>query len=324
MSTAQPPAKISMDDLVRHAVRQASDQVPSDVAARVAEMVPAFDRALANLPPAPLNAVIFHLTLPEENRYIKYTDISADHGAIDYVAVLKHAFAMTRGFNPASRIIYITGLSDDCSFVPPDVTIVRLPLKPAWLMYDRVVAVNAYMQSSAFNANTVFLDSDAFPNWPLDRVFRLNFDVGVTYRGGGLMPLNEGVIFSAHRPGLAARRFFTRYLASYEALCRDDFVIGIYKDIRRWRGGQLSLNSCATAVGVMNEVTPRQISGAVVQYLNCDDYNFSVRTGESYSTAQLQRKYILHLKGPIKSGVDGLAAFQRTWLQQVMQGAIGT
>src|SRR3546814_15352353 len=89
-------------------------------------------------------------------------------------------------------------------------------------MYERVVAISAFVQSRAFASDTAFLDSDAFVNLPLAPLFRLPFDVAVTYRNDpGLMKINEGVIFASPRRGLAARGFFRRYLATYEALRGD-------------------------------------------------------------------------------------------------------
>ncbi|HEX6958962.1 MAG TPA: TylF/MycF/NovP-related O-methyltransferase [Ferrovibrio sp.] len=314
--TAKQPMH-SMDALIRHAAESATDSLAFDVAARVAELAGRFEAACADLPAAPLALVIFHLKLPEEHRRIDYVDIKADQGNIDYVSVLRHTFAMARGFNPDARIIYITGEGDDTSFVPADIVTVRLPLKPQWLMYERVVAMAAYMQSAAFAQNTVFLDSDAFCNWPLGKVFQLSFDVAVTFRDQpGLMPVNEGVIFAAHRPNGAARHFFTRYLATYEALCRSKTVADIYGDIRRWRGGQLALNGASAAVGTLSEIDQRMLSGALVRYLPCDDYNFFIRDNETYQLDVLQRKYILHLKGPAKGSVPAVSRFQQQRLQQ--------
>lgn len=312
-----------MSEVIRQAVKAAVNEPPAAVAARVTDMGRVFDAAVAGLPPAPLTILTFHLTLPDEHRIIEYIDIKADQGQIDYGPVLQHTFAMARGFNPGCRIIYVTGEHDDVSFVPADVIVVRLPLSPAWLMYERVVAVNAYMQSGAFAANTVFLDSDAFANWPLGSVFGGGFDVGITFRDSDfLMPVNEGVIFAAHKPGdngAGARRFFARYLATYEALCVTPQIVDLYGDIRRWRGGQLSLNGAAGAMGVFSDFDRRVIDGAVVQYLHCDDYNFFIRDGESYTKRQLERKYVLHLKGSSKSSVASVAHFQQNWLAQVRE-----
>jgi hypothetical protein len=320
MST--PPANPfpTMSRMIRHVSEQARNDIPADVARRVASMIPAFDQAVAGLQPAPLTIVIFHLKLPDEHRMIDYADVKGDQGAFDFTGVLQHNFMMARAFNPTCRIIYITGETDDTSFVPDYVTTVRLPLQPKWLMYERVVAVNAFMESKAFSSHTAFLDSDAFANWPLDRVFLLKFDVGVTFRDiDGLMPVNEGVIFAAHQPGLKARNFFRRYLATYEALCLDRPIIDFYKDIRRWRGGQLSLNAAIGTTGILSDLDQREIVGAKVRYLHCNDYNFTIKGGVEYQIAQLKRKYVLHLKGSGKTIVHAVAQFQHQLLRELLQ-----
>lgn len=312
-----------MMDFITHAADLATMDLAPEIESRVADLAKRFDAAVASLPPVPLTVLIYHLKLPEEHRHIDYVDIQADQGKIDYTAVLLHTFAMARGFNPDCRILYVTGENDDTGFVPADVTVVRLPLNPGWLMYERVVAMNAYVQSAAFTGHTAFLDSDAFANAPLDRVFELAFDVAVTYRNSpGLMPLNEGVIFATKRPNDGAKAFFRRYLATYEALRVSPKIVDHYGEIRRWRGGQLSLNGAANATGHLSDLDRQTIEGALVRYLACDDYNFFIRDGEEYSRGQLKRKYILHLKGPSKKSIASAANFQLPWLADMRKHGV--
>lgn len=311
------------EELAEYAAGQVTDALPPAVEARLQDLAGRFDAAVAGLPPAPLTFVIFHLALPPETQKIDYVDIKGDQGNVDYVPVLQHGFDIARSFNPDCRIIFVTNEGDATDFVSADVVVVRLPLKPHHLMYERVVAVNAYMQSQAFASDTVLLDGDAFVNRPLKPVFRLPFDVAVTYRNGeNEMKINEGVIFVAHRSGLAVRGFFRRYLATYEILCADPVVLRLYGDIRRWRGGQLSLSTIAHIPGVISEIDGRDIAGAWVRYLDSGSYNYFLRPGATISIATLQRKYILHLKGSDKKNVHAVAAFQRGWRDE-LQGAAG-
>lgn len=320
MSAAANPLGRPMEDLVGHAAGRATDDLPPDVAARVAELARAIEAACAGLPPAPLTVLIFHLQLTEDSRRIAYADMApADQGATDYRPVLAHAFAMARGFNPDCRILFVTGMTDSVDFVPADAVVVRLPLAPQALMYERVVAMAAYVQSAVFDADTVFLDSDAFANRPLGPVFRLPFDVAVTWRNDpGLMKINEGVIFAACRPGRGARAVFRRYLATYEALCTDPLVTATYGDIRRWRGGQLSLSAICHVPGVIDDTDSRRIGDAVVRYLPCDAFNFMIRGGTEYPLPLLHRKFVVHLKGLQKQSLPGLAGVQRILLRERM------
>ncbi|MEK9967851.1 MAG: hypothetical protein VW600_01860 [Ferrovibrio sp.] len=307
----------SMAGFIDHAAALATQNIAPETEARIIDLAKRFDAAVAGQPAAPLTVVIYHLSLPEQHRRIDYIDIQADQGAIDYTGVLQHTFAMARGFNPDCRILYVTGMADDTGFVPAGVTVVRLPLDPGGLMYERVVAVNAYLASAAFTGSTAFLDSDAYANAPLEKVFDLTFDVAVTYRDArGLMPLNEGVIFAAKRETGGAQRFFRRYLGTYEALCDSPMVKEVYGNIKRWRGGQLSLNGAAIAIGNISDLDRREIDGALVRYLNCDDYNFFIRDAGQYSKGLLKRKYVLHLKGPSKASVGTAAEFQIPWLAE--------
>src|SRR3546814_17492607 len=122
------------------------------------------------------------------------------------------------------------------------------------------------------------------------------------------MKINEGVIFASPRRGLAARGFFRRYLATYEALRGDPVVVGQYKEIRRWRGGQLSLSAVSHIAGVVSETDIRKVAGALVRYLPCNSCNFFVRDGDKWPHVILQRKFVLHLKGPTKNAVAPVAA----------------
>jgi hypothetical protein len=307
-----------MEDLAEYAAGCATDALPPALEVRLRDFAARFDVAVAGLAPAPLTCVIFHLALPPEAQKVEYVDVKFDQGKADYPAVLRHAFAMARGFNPDARILYITGETDEAGFVPPDVVTVRLPLAPQHLMYERAVAITACMQSGAFASDMVFLDSDAFVNQPLAPLFRLPFDVAVAYRNDPrLMKINEGVILAGRRPGLAARGFFRRYLATYAALCEDAAVTRFYGDIRRWRGGQLSLSAVAHVPGLVDESDRREIAGALVRYLPCNSCNFFIRDGETHGATVLNRKYILHLKGSKKRSVGALAQFQQGRLAQL-------
>jgi hypothetical protein len=308
----------TMLDLMRTAVNSVSNSLSADVETRVKSMVPAFNKACENLEHAPITIVVFHLELEKEHQKIEYLDVSIDQGRIDYKSILTHHFKASYLFNPGVRIIYITGEHEDIKFVPEGVIVVRLPLESKWLMYERVVALTAYTQSKAFSSNTVMLDSDAIPNYRLSRVFELPFDIALTYRQpSSMMSINEGVIFVAHRPDVKAKDFFIRYLATYEVLCNNAFVLDTYKDIRRWRGGQLALNGAGKASGHFSEFEHCYANGALVRYLDSTDYNFTVRLGESYTYEQLMRKYVLHLKGPNKPEITALIKFQDEWHKAV-------
>ena len=81
---------------------------------------------------------------------------------------------------------------------------------------------------------------------PISAVFKNDFDIGLTHRHiVGQMSINEGVIFANTRIRDAVIKFFDSYVASYLAAEESKEIAKIYQNIRRWRGGQLAINSAA-------------------------------------------------------------------------------
>lgn len=166
-------------------------------------------------------------------------------------------------------------------------------------MFERAEAMCAFVHSDSFNAPTVFMDSDAFPNADLLPVFDSVRDIGLTYRDTpGLMPINEGVIFA--QPTDAARAFFRAYLGTFEAL-RGLLVETDW----RWWGGQLALN----ALGYISDPASSVIHSAV-NLLPCDTYNFSPDTEADLDPAVLDTKSVIHLKGGRKDMFERVRAYQ--------------
>ncbi|MEQ8733911.1 MAG: hypothetical protein RIC29_03240 [Rhodospirillaceae bacterium] len=326
MDTRPPPEVLyrMMRGLMNSAINSASNTLAKETKERVDVLAQRFDDACEGSNDSDLTIIVFHLELEDAYKKVDYVDISFDQSLVNYKVILEYHFQASRMFNPSARIIFICGQGDDVSFVPDDVVIVRLPLKSEWLMYERVVSLTAYARSKSFTSNTVMLDSDAIPNYSLKTVFELNFDVALTYRQPStLMTLNEGVIFVGFgEDGRKSQKFFERYLATYEQLCENEFVIKQYKEIRRWRGGQLALNGAGKAIGFMSEFDQTYANEALVRYLQGEDYNFSVIVGESYDLERLRRKYILHLKGPMKPDLKVIVEFQRLWHGELLASGL--
>jgi len=271
-----------------------------------------FDRARIATPRAnPVNVFVYHYPVPAEASKISYADIRMDQGAFDYDKIIEHCLvaALSRGADV--HVYLVTSAEFGRQFRHPRLAVVALDVDPVAPMYERVRAMAAYMRSSAFDADTAFLDGDAFANRSLKPVFQCPFDVAVTYRGdAGLMPINEGVIFAAHARPAAASAFFDSYVATYDKLIGHPPIVAHYGDIRRWRGGQLTLNALTCPLGVPSEIDAAEVFGAHVRYLPCHGFNFSMEGGQKYSAEELDTKYVLHLKGPRKSFLDAIAKFQ--------------
>lgn len=294
----------TLDAVITAARESANNELPDEWRARVATRVVEFDAVAA---PAALNVFLFHQSVSADTKAVSTVDIKGlDHSQFDYDLLIKRNVSIALWSNPGSRVVLVT----DAAFLPngfddPRVSIVRLPLANGEPMFERVVSMLAYVESSAFTAPTIFLDSDAFLIRYAAGFFLTGFDVGVTYRDiGGQMPINEGVIFANHQDREAVRNFFRRYLATYLQLERHPIVCETYGNVRRWRGGQLSINAASGGLARYAAGVYPMTTGGRLACLPCSRYNYSPDAEYEIGPAMLSRALILHLKGNRKPWLD--------------------
>jgi len=263
-----------------------------------------------NLEPGNLNVVIFHVNIPNDVSQVTTPDIkNLDHASIDYETLVKLNIEISLKSNPRSRVFLLTD-NEFCSHLKPHarLAIHRIRVNSREPMFERVMAMLTYSRSRLFDQPTVFLDSDAFLLRPVHNLFANAFDIGLTHRNIlGQMPVNEGVIFSNNINITGVRAFFEAYLSSYLALenCQD--LSKIYTNIRRWRGGQLAINSVANGGQVYRSgLTNRHELGARIVVLPCAKYNLSQIDEDEVDSRLANRVAILHLKGPRKSWINRL------------------
>jgi hypothetical protein len=304
VETKRDKVRRTLDAVITAARESVSDHVPIEWREKVAARVTSFDAVAA---PALLNVFLFHQSVSADAKVVSTADIKAiDHSQFDYDLLIKRNVSIALWSNPGSRVTLVT----DAAFLPkgiddPRVSIVRLPLVNGEPMFERVVAMLAYVESAAFTAPTVFLDSDAFLIRYAAGFFSSIFDVAVTYRDiVGLMPINEGVIFANTQDREAVRRFFRRYLATYLQLERHPVVRETYGNVRRWRGGQLSINAASGGLARYAAGIRAMASGERLACLPCSRYNFSPVSGQEIGPAMLSRALVLHLKGLRKPWLD--------------------
>ena len=298
--------------LVREGVRLANEAYTSELPEEWDRIVEARARDLgsphAELEPGNLNVVIFHVKIPPEAGKIKAPDIkNLDHDKVDYETLIKLNIQIALKTNPRSRVFLLT----DYEFLLDQsqnsrLCVSRLELNNLEPMFERVLTMAAYVRSELFDQPTVFLDSDAFLLRPVHNVFVNRFDVAFTHRKlVGQMPINEGVIFVNNLEKCVARSIFNSYIAIYVALETHSEIGKIYGSLRRWRGGQLSVNGIAQG----NQVYATCISDARigrVAYLPCSAYNLSEISAAEVNAALTSRSAVLHLKGNRKFWVDAL------------------
>jgi|GEM_PF-2776112 len=258
-----------------------------------------------------LNIFTFHSSVPESASKISLPDVAVDHGSIDYDVIVEEMIRSALAFQPDAHVFFVTDMLTMPTLEHPRVSVIRLPLERDFPMYERVQAMWAYAHSSLYQKPTAFLDSDAFINKDISWVFHKDMDLAVTYRGGGLMPINEGVFFANVRDIGAVASFFDHYLLIYRGLLGDPVVRKMYGDVRRWRGGQLSLNAIACPLGLPSSMDKAFFLNAQIDYHPCSELNFSFDYDlKELSKAELIAKSIIHLKGGRKILLDHLCELQ--------------
>ena len=256
-----------------------------------------------------LNVVIFHINIPKEDSVISSIDIkNLDHHSFDYETMIILNIRVTLWSNPNSIVFLITDEDFLKNFSHERLVIIRSNVNPKAPMYERVMAMNAFVRSSLFSAPTVFLDSDAFLINNPQSLFQLSFDIGLTHRDvKPQMAVNEGVIYAHIRNKARTRRFFDTYLAIYSALDSDDELAKIYQNIRRWRGGQLSINGAAGGNIVYSTCIQHDPLGYTSAFLPCSRYNLSLQTFSPKDFSLHNNCLVLHFKGSRKLWISNFA-----------------
>ena len=303
--TMQAPA------LIDHCRQFVNPEAELAVDETLRDYVKIFDSHLGAFNDHAVTIFTFHTTVPESASKISLPDVAVDHGKIDYDSICEEMLRSALTFQPDAHIIFVTDHLTMQALNHPKVSVVRLPIDTRFPMYERVQAMWAYAHSSLYQKPTVFLDSDAFINKDTSWVFHHNMDLAVTYRGGGLMPINEGVFFANARNTASVAQFFDHYLLVYRQLLEDPVVTKMYGDVRRWRGGQLSLNAVTCPLGVPSSLDTAFFLGVKIEYHPCSELNFSFDYDlKQLSKDELKAKSIIHLKGGRKILLDHLTELQ--------------
>lgn len=298
-----------LEELIDHAAGLVADGMTEQVDRRMRQMAAAFD-AVLNPSTAPLNVFAYHVDMGGAGK-VSYRDVVMDTTRFDYQAVLQAFVDSVQRWHPDATIYLATSPGSPLAALASDrVRVVPLEVASDQPMYERVNAMCAYVHSRAFNADTLFLDSDAFLNSRFGLYLDGDYDVAVTVREvPGLMPVNEGVIVARAAHPERVRAFFRRYLSTYEALREDARIRAYYGDIRKWRGGQLSLNAVAHAASPFSPYRQLTVDGIRLRVLPCDPFNYSYEYGQAVTARELREKVIVHLKGGRKSSLDGWLAY---------------
>lgn len=299
----------ALTGLIEHAAALSNSSPSTSALERLRDMAERFNTSCPGRD-APINIFLYHVDMGEAS-HLSYRDISFDASRYDYRIVIDTFLECVQQWLPNAMVYLATkNASPLREFASEQVRVVELDVDAARPMYERVFAMCAYTQSVAFSANTLFLDSDAFLNADITPYLEADFDIAITTRDTpGLMPINEGVIVARMEHPEAVKSFFLRYLATYETLVNDPPTQTFYGDIRKWRGGQLSLNAITHNLSPFSPYRTLSVMGTRLRALPCDVFNYSYEYGSSLNLENLDMKFIVHLKGARKDVMEQFRAY---------------
>jgi hypothetical protein len=239
-----------------------------------------------------MNFVTFHVDTTKH----KSTHSKVNLAQQEYVRMIELMIRSARFFHPEASATVLTDFESDFSTLSTQHTCLRYPIQFATLMYDRTVAQSNFVQEYDFSSPAFFIDSDILVNEPLDDLFKLDFDIGLTWRKSVDMPINGGFLVINNRRPECVRRFFRIFQEIYS---RD------YASQAAWYGDQRALRDC---VGVTYQDMQRnavlEAHGCKIAFLSCETYNFSPENHIRSIRKRFRDKAVLHFKGERKSLMD--------------------
>ena len=242
----------------------------------------------------------FHVLLDPRERKIEMNNIDIkDQHSSKYGEMIGLHFSKSLQTNPDYLWILIT----DKEFMPEidniedhskkgNLILGSCDINHKELMFERACAACATSFLLNKNYNIAFLDGDAFPMRSFTPIWNSSADILLTKRrqhlDKSIIPVNEGVYFC--KKGYSSITFFRRFFVTYSLLARDQGLKSFYRaSIKRWRGGQLSLNVLSN----VNDSLP-DLDKLNIKYLSCHLFNCFPRV---YAPMNINRKYVIHVKG---------------------------
>ncbi len=211
----------------------------------------------------------------------------------EYMSMIDMMFASARLMDRSARTVVLTDNNTDFGQCrTPIDAIVRTDVDAGKLMLERTRSQLRYIETSAFAAPIVILDSDILINAPLQKIFDIDFDVALTWRESKVQPINGGfLILNNQRPDVS-RHFFQKFCSLY---------VERYADQAAWYGDQLALRDCVgLPLKQMRERNLVDVEGCRILLLPCDSHNFSPVNRYTEIQADWPEKVVLHFKGDRK------------------------
>lgn len=205
------------------------------------------------------------------------------------LSMIDVAFKSCELFHPGCKKIVLTDSKTKIS-LDQSIEIFRFDFihsnEPA---YTRLKAQIEFLKTFEESSNILFIDYDMLINEKLDEIFKIPFDVGLTYRLNNVLLFNGGVLFISEGHRKAACRFLQNIKWNLEIH---------HKHYSIWGGFQISL---LTYIGWQNFFYRKssiiEVKGFKIAFFPTKKYNY---TPASDDLIQYPDKFILHFKGDKK------------------------
>lgn len=237
---------------------------------------------------APLTFIAFHIPFDAELKaQIKF--MAHTHMFYEPEKLLETMFKSARRQHPDCRLVVLTDKSSHISLnIDCEVFRMDTHFLPA---YDFAVteAKGGFLKNADDSSHLVFLDTDILIQENLNELFRLDFDVGITYRDLEEMPFNSGVLF-IHRKGIAKALHFFQWW-------RECFFHYVNPMEFVWWGAQVALNKMlGDKIGKNSVNKIIEINGIKIAVLPASIYNYTSKLDKPMNRFYHNKK-ILHFKG---------------------------
>lgn len=180
-------------------------------------------------------------------------------------------------------------------FTPFDATLSKVDVQRSSINHGEIMLERTRRQSAFLNADpldkpVVFFDTDMLLLEPISPLFERDFDIALTLRPSGRMPVNGGLIFINNRRPDLVRLFFQSL--------KDHIERKAQGQKREWYGDQIALADIVGEVNVTRDRdTIREINGLRILFLDAARYNYSPNRDHPVLWSNLSGISLYHFKG---------------------------
>lgn len=172
----------------------------------------------------------------------------------------------------------------------PRVDVQRSAINHSEVMLERTRRQSAFLNADPLNKPVVFFDTDMLLLEPISPLFERDFDIALTLRPSGRMPVNGGLIFINNRRPDLVRQFFQSLKEYIETEAQGQK--------REWYGDQIALAAIVGEVNVTRDRdTIRDINGLRILFLDAARYNYSPNRDHPVLWSNLSGISLYHFKG---------------------------